>query len=367
MDNRNVENLTQLPLAFKYRGGGDKRSGLVIHSSKYITESLFERTFSLESIFAAWQEFKSGKERKLDVQRFSLNCEDSLFALHSRLLVRQYCHSVYTSFYIHDPKLRSIHKACVADRVVHHAIIQAIEDLFEKTFIFDSYSSRKDKGTHRAVKRLQKFIWKLSQNNTKTVWVLKCDVKKFFDSVDHGILLQLVRQKVHDPHLMKVITDIINSFHRTNGKGIPLGNVTSQLFSNVYLNELDHYMKRVLQVKHYIRYADDFILLSRDRQPLANLIPIIEQFLSDRLQLQLHHTKTILRKSHQGIDFLGYIVFPHHIVLRTKTKQRMFRKMTLKKQLLDTGIISQESFDQALQSYLGILKHCRGRGISKEI
>ena len=321
----------------------------------------------MESIFTAWHEFKSGKEKKLDVQRFGLNCEDHLFTLHSQLLKDTYRHSRYTSFYIHDPKLRSIHKACVTDRVVHHAIIRAIESLFDKSFIFDSYSSRKDKGTHRAVKRLQEFIWKLSRNDTCAVWVLKCDVRKFFDSVDHLTLLQLVRHRVHDPRLMEVITNIINSLHRATGKGIPLGNVTSQLFSNIYLNELDQYIKRVLRVKHYIRYADDFVLLSRNRDYLENLIPEIERFLSDKLKLQLHPNKIEIRKARQGIDFLGYVIFPHHIVLRTKTKRRMFRKLTLKKQQLDAGIISKESFHQTLQSYRGILTHCRGYQLLQEL
>ena len=340
---------------------------MITHHRKYNIKSLYERTFSLKSIFIAWREFKSGKEKKLDVQRFSLNCEDHLFALYAKLLARAYSHSHYTSFFIHAPKLRSIHKACVTDRVVHHAIIQAVEPLFDKAFIFDSYSSRKDKGTHLAVKRLRKFIWKLSQNNTRTVWVLKCDIKKYFDSIDHTVLLQMLRQKISDPELMKVITNIINSFRRLHGKGISLGNVTSQLFSNVYLNELDQYIKRRLQVKHYIRYADDFVLLSRDRGYLENLISELEQFLSNKLKLKLHQNKIDIRKAHQGIDFLGYIVFPHHIILRTKTKHRMFRKLMLNKQQLDAGVIDKESFNQALESYRGILTHCRGRRLLREI
>ena len=340
---------------------------MITHRAQYIIEKKSEPLFSLEAIFTAWSEFKRGKEKKLDVQRFSLNCEDHLFALHSRLLAGVYRHSRYTSFYIHDPKLRSIHKACVSDRVVHHAIIRVIEDFFEKTFIFDSYSSRKDKGTHRAVKRLQKFMLTSSRNNKRTAWALQCDIRKFFDSVDHTILLRLVRQKVHDQHLMKLIENVVHSFQGTNGKGIPLGNVTSQLFSNVYLNELDQYMKRILREKHYIRYADDFVIVHTNRKYLETLITDIRTFLQERLNLELHDRKVFIRKVHQGVDFLGYIVFPHHIVLRTKTKQRMFRKMKLKKQLVDSGVISQESFDQALQSYLGMLKHCRGAGVRKHL
>ena len=147
---------------------------------RFNSHDFYERIISLENLFLAWSEFQIGKSKKEDVQKFALNLEDNIFALRKELLAEIYQHSNYTSFCICDPKLRHINKASVKDRIMHHATMRIIESLFDKSFIFDSYSSRKNKGTHRAVKRLKKFAWKLSQNNTKTVWVLKCDIKKFF-------------------------------------------------------------------------------------------------------------------------------------------------------------------------------------------
>lgn len=318
-------------------------------------------------MFLAWNEFKRGKDKKLDVQKFALNLEDNLFGLYNELKNNVYQHSNYKSFYVRDPKLRHIHKAEIKDRVLHHAVVKIIEPLFEKGFVVDSYSSRKNKGTHRAVRRFQKFAWKLSQNNTKTVWVLKCDVKKFFDTVNHEILINSIKKQIKDKKAIKLIKNIIKSFEIGSEKGIPLGNLTSQLFSNIYLNELDQFIKRNLKIKWYVRYADDFVILSRDKLYLENLVYKINKFLKEKLNLQLHPEKIIIKKWHQGIDFLGYVSFPYYIILRTKTKKRIFKKIIKKRRNLKTGLISQKSFNQTLWSYYGILKHCRGRGVKKKI
>lgn len=151
------------------------------------------------------------------------------------------------------------------------------------------------------------------------------------------------------------------------GCGIPLGNLTSQLFSNIYLNSLDQFIKRELKSKCYIRYADDFVILSCDKTHLENLIPKIKKFLSLILKLKLHPDKVVLCKWNQGIDFLGYVIFPHHIILRTKTKKRMMRKIEYNYQLLRKGLINETDYNQSLQSYLGLLRHCRGKTIQKQI
>ncbi len=160
-----------------------------------------------------------------------------------------------------------------------------------------------------------------------------------------------------------MIKGIIHSFSFKEGKGIPLGNLTSQLFSNVYLDCLDQFIKRKLQVKHYIRYADDFVFLSPDKEYLTNLIPIISKFLEENLRLSLHPNKIILRKWHQGVDFLGFIHFPYHSILRTKTKNRILRRVKASRRKLNEKEISEFQFQQILQSYLGRLKHCRSRKI----
>ena len=328
---------------------------------------IFKNIISLENLFLSWGEFKRGKEQKLDVQKFALNLEDSIFELNKKLHTGVYRHSNYTSFYICDPKLRHINKAIVADRIVHHAIMKIIEPDFDKTFIFDSYSSRKNKGTHLAIKRFKKFAWKLSSNNTKVVWVLKCDIKKFFDSIDHDILLTFVKKKVEDTKAIKLIENIIRSFQKRNDKGIPLGNVTSQLFSNIYLNELDQFIKHNLKVKYYLRYADDFVILSGKRKYLQGLLPQINKFLDVNLKLQLHDQKVSIRRWSKGTDFLGYVIFPYHTILRTKTKKRILKKIKERRRELSKGVIDEKTFEQTLQSYLGVLKHCRSRQIRKDI
>lgn len=328
---------------------------------------LFDEVTSLEGLFLAWSQFKHGKENKLDVQKFFLDLERNIFNLHERVKNGTYEHSAYASFVVCDPKLRNINKAEVVDRIMHHSIVKHIEPLFEKSFIFDSYSSRIEKGTHRGVERLKKFCLKLTKNNTKTAWALKCDVRKFFDSIDHDLLVSLLRKKIKDEKLMEIIEKIIRSYKTKPGKGVPLGNLTSQLFSNIYLDKLDQFAKRDLGIKHYLRYADDFIILDIEKERLEKLVPVLGDFLENSLKLQLHPDKLIIKKIHSGIDFLGYIVYPTHIILRTKTKRRMLRKIAAKKRELDAGIISAETFDNTLQSYLGMLTHCRGMGIRNEI
>lgn len=245
--------------------------------------------------------------------------------------------------------------------------MQVIEPIFDKVFISDSYSSRKKKGTHKAVAQFKKYAWALSQNGTKVVWVLKCDIKKFFDSIDHDILLALIKKKIKDEKAQRLIENIVRSFHGETGTGIPLGNVTSQLFSNIYLNEMDQFVKHDLRARYYIRYADDFVVLSRDKLCLRGALLKISTFLRKELKLQLHEKKVCIRKWNSGVDFLGYVVFPYHAILRTKTKRRILKKMRKKSQELLSGEISETALEQARQSYLGVLKHCRGYGIKKII
>ncbi len=337
-------------------GGGD------VHS-----EVSYARLVSLEHLFGAWDEFRRGKEKKADVRAFAWNVEDNLFALHERLISGEYQHGAYYGFFVRDPKLRRIHKASVADRVLHHALHNMLQPAFERQFIFDLYSNRTHKGTHRAFARMQQMAWRLSRNNTRTVWALKCDVRKFFDGMDHDVLLELIFKRVSDPDVKQLINGIVRSYSVRPGKGLPLGNLTSQLFSNVYLDPLDQWAKHVLRARHYIRYVDDFILLSTSRDFLARVIPQIARYLSSRLKLELHPDKIILRPWHQGIDFLGYVGFPCHVVLRTKTARRMFRKVAEKDSLLRMGQMMNSDLSQVFASYEGLLSHCRSRTYMRQL
>jgi len=339
------------------------------HNFKVKSEKLkvFDEIISLGNIFSAWQEFRQGKRNKLDVQQFEFDLEDNLFQLHQELKNKTYCHFHYTAFNICDPKPRRIHKACARDRVLHHAVFRILYPIFDKFFIYDSYSCRLEKGTHRAVARLEKFCRKLSRNNHRNIFVLKCDIRKFFDSVDQNILLELIGGKIQDEKAIRLINVIVKSFEKISSKGLPLGNVTSQLFANIYLNELDQLVKHKLRIKFYLRYCDDFVILGKDGRQLSRTADTIDDFLMRNLELRLHSDKIEIRKYHQGIDFLGYVVLPDYRVLRTKTKKRIVKKLAVRREELQCGLISEESFNQSLQSYFGVLQHCAGYKIKRYI
>jgi len=328
-------------------------------------ESLFNDIISLENLFLAWEEFKKGKTKKVDVLDFEFKLEDNLFELHQELKNKTYKHSHYTSFNVCDPKLRRIHKACVRDRVLQHAVFRKLYPLFDGSFIFDSYSCRIGKGTHRASKRLENFSRKLSKNNKRNFLALKCDVRKFFDSVDKNILKKLIGKRIKDKDTSWLIYEIIDSFEKEKGKGLPLGNVTSQLFANIYLNEFDQFIKHKLKANYYLRYCDDFLILSDDKEYLFSCLEKISVFLKENLKLLLHPDKVSIIKYSQGIDFVGYVVLPHYKTLRTKTKKRIVKKVSKNKEDLKNNIISKEYFDVSLNSYLGVLKHCDGYKIER--
>jgi len=306
---------------------------------------IFENIISIENLLEAWKEFLRGKRGKKDVQEFSLNLMDNIFALHNDLFNHSYKHGTYQAFKINDPKPRDIHKASVRDRLVHHAIYRALYPFFAKTFIADSYSCQIGKGTHRAINRFRQFSRIVSKNSTRTCWILKCDIKKFFASIDHAILIDILRQRISDHDALWFFQEIIESFKTEPGRGLPLGNLTSQLLVNIYMNEFDQFAKHKLKAKYYIRYADDFAMFSEDREWLQELITVIENFLSLKLKLKLHQDKVFIKTLSSGVDFLGWIHFADHQVLRTATKRRMMRRLEQNKSLA------------TVNSYLGLLKH----------
>lgn len=266
---------------------------------------------------------------------------DNILALHKDLASGTYQHGLYHEFNICDPKPRIIHKATVRDRLLHHAVYRVLYPFFEDTFIADSFSCRLDKGAHRALARFKKFAGMVSQNSTKTCWILKCDIKKFFASVDQTILLEMLNERISDKRIVALLKEVISSFPA----GLPLGNLTSQLFSNVYMNEFDQFVKHKLHVKYYIRYADDFVFLSGNRKELEGIVPVIANYFHLHLKLKLHPNKIFIKTLSSGMDFLGWVNFPKHRVLRTVTKKRMFAKLKANVK------------PERLVSYLGQLKH----------
>src|SRR3989344_2221229 len=283
---------------------------------------------NLENILEAWREFLPAKRTKPDVQEFSLRLMDNLISLRNDLLSRKYRHGGYHAFGISDPKPRRIHKASVRDRVLHHAVYRVLYPLFDPVFVSDSFSCRKDKGTHRALERFSRFGRKASVNHTKTCWVLKCDIRKFFENIDHGALEKMLASYIPDKEIRWLLHEIIGSFHsHTPGKGLPLGNLTSQLLVKIYMDKFDQFAKHGLRARWYIRYADDFVFFSPDRAGLESLIPRIRTFLREKLQLELHPDKLFIKTLASGVDFLGWVHFPDHRVIRTATKKRMMKRI----------------------------------------
>ena len=316
----------------------------------------YQHIISLENLLVAWKEFLGGKRARKDVQNFERNLMDNIITLHNELVAKKYCHWAYEAFNISDPKPRNIHKALVRDRLLHHAIYRILYPYFDRVFVSDSFSCRLKKGTHKAINRFRSFTCQASHNNTRTCWVLKCDIRKFFASIDHQILMGVLSKYIQDTDTIWLLGRVIDSFSSSRiGIGLPLGNLTSQLFVNIYMNEFDQFVKHQLKAKYYIRYADDFVVFSHDKDWLAELLPQMGNFLQERLNLHLHPNKVSIKTIVSGIDFLGWAHFADHRVLRTVTKRRMFAK------------IKKNPTDATLASYLGMLRHGNTEKLRRQV
>jgi len=325
----------------EFRGGGNFK----------VLANAYDQIISLENLLLAWTKFSGGKNNKTGVPEFKLRLMDNLFDLHHLLKNKIYTHDHYEAFKVNDPKPRDIHKATVRDRVLHHAVYRILYSFFDRKFIFDSYSCRLGKGTHKALSRFKVFSKSASFNHTKTVWVLKGDIRKCFASIDQPTLFEILKKHIKDTDVLILLRTIIKSFPM----GLPLGNLTSQLLVNVYLNELDQFAKHILKQKYYLRYADDFVFLSQNKSELEQLIPKLNDFLRDRLKLTLHPKKIFLKTLASGVDFLGWVHFPYHRVLRTKTKWRMFKRL------------EESQKEETAASYLGMLKWGNTEKIRKKV
>ncbi|MBP6948755.1 MAG: group II intron reverse transcriptase domain-containing protein [Candidatus Pacebacteria bacterium] len=337
-----------------------------------IYTNLFNKLVTPENLFSAWEDFRRDKKKKVDVLIFEKNLEQEIFSIHRELTSDTYKHSGYTSFYLSDPKRRHIHKALVRDRVLHHAIMGILYPLYDKTFIHNSFSCRVGKGTHKGVDALRSMLYKASKNNTRNVYILKCDIEKFFDSISHEILLDALHSRIKDQKLMDLLTEVIGSFSSYKSNlfglcGVPIGNLTSQLFANVYMDIFDQFMKHELKVKYYARYTDDFVIVSENKEYLIDLLPKIQLFLNEKLKLQTHPKKIILTKFALGIDYLGYVLFPHFTLVRKLTQKCAFRKINEKISLCKQQEISKDKVHATLMSYLGVLSHADTYKVSNKL
>jgi len=302
-------------------------------------KNLYGKICSYENLYGAYLKAKRGKSKSEEVLYFTYNLENELDKLQCELINGEYKTGEYRHFVIFEPKERKISALPFRDRVVHHAICSVIGPIFEKKFIFDSYACRKKKGTHAGVMRLQKFIRGVSED----AYVLKCDISKYFFSVDCRVLKRIIRKKISDEKLLCLLDNVIDS----SKSGIPIGNLTSQLFANIYLNELDEFVKYELREKYYVRYMDDFLILNESKYELHKVKDKIELFLSS-IKLKFHPKKVNIFPVRLGVDFLGYRIFRDYRLIRKSTVRRFIRNVNRKIRRCDLGVVS---FDKLLESF----------------
>ena len=325
--------------------------------------NLYSKICSFENLHLAYLKARKCKRYRQEVLLFSSNLEENLIKLQEEILSKTYKNGVYKVFYIYEPKKRKIMSLPFRDRVIHHAVCNIVEPIFEKTFIYNSYACRIKKGTHAGADRLTQYLREVKRKYPK-VYCLKCDIKKYFGSINHEILIKIIRRKIKCKDTMRLIEYIINS---TDGAvGIPIGNLTSQLFANLYLNELDSIIKHKLKIKHYIRYMDDWIILSPDKKYLWKILKYTREYLQHNLSLELNGKTTIFPVS-QGIDFLGYRIWSTHRLLRKSSKKRMKKKLKKYYKLYKNDKFHSDKIMPSIMSWIGHALHSNSYNLRKEI
>ena len=313
---------------------------------------LFARIVEFENLHTAYRGARTNKRYRSSILKFGYALEENLLALQRELTHKTYTHGGYREFIVADSKKRTIKAAPFRDRVVHHAVCNIIEPILDKGFIHDSYACRRGKGTHAAIVRLEHFIKTLQvggYDSSAKIYCLKCDISKYFDSVDHEILFGMLHRKIHDEDILWLLREII----RSNSKGIPIGNLTSQLFANVYLNELDHFVKRTLHEKCYIRYMDDFLILGLDKKRFQEDKKRIKMFLHNQLKLTMHPKKAEIFPIDRGVDFLGYVVRDGTRLLRKSTVKRFLKKKRKYEWMAKNDKLMEAPLKNAIASWCG--------------
>ncbi len=311
---------------------------------------LWEEITDFQNLYQAVKNASRGKKKKQEVLEFLFRQEYEILALQRELKEASYLPQKYHIFHIRDPKRRKICAPRFRDRVVHHALCQIAGPVWERSFIYDSYACRKAKGLHRAIHRVQDF-------SRQFAFYLKSDVEKFFDTVDHSILKSLILKKIKDPKLISLLFLIIDTAPtETRGKGLPLGNLTSQYFANLYLDPLDHWLKDMLGVPGYARYMDDIVLFCMDKKRLNRILEEMKGFLKEELALELKPSATFLHPAWQGIPFLGFRVFPGLLKLQRPAWKRFCQKIRKRRIQLASGEIELPEFVCSLESLIGHIK-----------
>ena len=349
-------------------------------------KNLYNSIYAFDNLLLAAKNAQKGKRFQDNVATFNFNLEKEILQLQTELQTQTYQPGNYTTFWITDPKKRMISAAPYRDRVVHHALCHITAPLFEKTFIFDSYANRKGKGTHAAIERYQHFAKQYK-------YVLKSDIQKFFPSIDHDILKAAFRWKIKCPQtlwLMNTILDNSNSQEEhiayfkgddlftpsQRRRGLPIGNLTSQWWGNIYLNQFDHFMTETLKVSGYIRYVDDFVIFDNDKACLHDINRQMTGFLS-QIRLVPHPNKTHIHRVEDGVPFLGFQVTPQYRVIKKENTKRYFRFISKKLEMRRLNQISPQDLENGLNAWLGhvrfgqnkrvenrVFRHLRAQGVN---
>lgn len=310
--------------------------------------NLYDQICSIENLRLADEKARRRKLRSYGVQRHDKNRDDNLLRLQEMLLTQTYKTSQYDVFTIYEPKERQIFRLpYFPDRITHHAIMNILEPIWVSVFTNDTYSCIKNRGIHAAAKRVK---YDLKTDLEGTIYCLKIDVRKFYPSIDHDILKQVIRRKIKDKRLLWLLDEIIDS-----ADGVPIGNYLSQYFANLYLAYFDHWIKEVKQVKYFYRYADDIVILSSSKESLHALLRDMRVYLRDNLKLKIKHNFQVFPVDSRGIDFLGYRFFHTHTLLRKSIKKRFCRRVAGLNKKTD---IKFKDFKQQICSWWGWCKYC---------
>ena len=313
---------------------------------------LFEQIVAFRNLLLAARTAARGKREQASVAQFEFYLEWELLQLQEELVHGQYQPGAFFTFEVHDPKRRRICAAPYRDRVLHHAIAHIIEPLLDRRLIFDTYACRLDKGTHAAIRRAQYFA-------RHHRYFLKFDIHKFFDSVDHGILAQRLRRIIKDRALLRLLDRIIEHAppDQSLGKGLPIGNLTSQHFANAYLGVLDQYIKNQLCIRGYLRYMDDHLVFGDDKEQLHEQLVQIKVFLHQELQLTLKERATVIAPVTEGIGFLGVRIYPGVIRLNARSLRRFRRQVQAREQAYQAGFLDEKSLIESVGSLYAHVSH----------
>jgi len=340
--------------------------------------NLYNKLCSYNNLLLAFKKAKKGKTKKDYVIKFEENLENNLKILEFELVNKIYKPRKLKLFIVRDPKTRKICKSSFRDRIVHHAIVNILEPIYEKIFIYDSYASRKNKGQHKALERFDYFKRKVSKNGKKLNGIkdknyvcgycLKADIKKYFDNVDHNVLINIIKEKIKDDNFIWLIQKILsNHLGKIKNKSMPLGNYTSQFLANVYLNKLDYFVKHKLKIKYYIRYVDDLIILHNNKEILEFYKKEINNHLKKELKLELHNDKSKIIRLHKGIQFLGFRNFYHYKLLEKSNINQIKRNLQIWKEMKERGILDNEKINAKIEGWLTHANHGNSYNLIKNL